>query len=66
MWRMSRAEGQSSHAIIDPRLHGAAVIWFVNGRPMGSRAFGDWSSALRWTEQMQAQNWAAGWRLASE
>jgi hypothetical protein len=63
MWR---ADGQSSHAVIDPRLGGVAVIWFVNGRPLGLRDFDDWTSALLWSEQMQAQNWIAGWRLAPE
>lgn len=66
MWRMRRADGQSSHAIIGPRPNGVAVIWFVNDRPLGLRDFDDWTNALRWSEQMQAQNWAAGWRLASE
>ncbi len=64
MWRMSRADGQSSHAVIDPRPGGAAVIWFVNDRPLGYRDFDDWTSALLWSERMQAQNWTAGWRLA--
>jgi hypothetical protein len=63
MWRMNRADGQSSHAVIDPRPDGAAVTWYVNGRPMGTRDFRDWSVALRWCDQMQAHNWAAGWRL---
>jgi hypothetical protein len=66
VWRMQRPDGQSSHAIIGPRLHGVAVIWFVNGQPLGLRDFDDWSDALRWSEQMQAQNCAAGWRLAPE
>jgi hypothetical protein len=66
VWRMERADGQSSHAIIGPRLNGVAVIWFVNGRPLGLRDFDDWSDALQWSEQMQAQNCAAGWRLTSE
>lgn len=66
MWRMSRGDGQSSHAVIDPRMDGAAVIWFVNGSPLGVRDFDDWTNALRWCEQMQAQNWAAGWRVTSE
>ena len=66
MWRMSRPEGQSSHAVINPRPDGVDVIWFVNDRPLGTRDFSDWTIALRWCEQMQAQNWAAGWRLASE
>ncbi len=66
MWRMERADGQSAHAVIDPRLGGAAVIWFVNGRPLGIRDFDDWTSALLWTELMQIQNWTTGWRLAPE
>lgn len=66
MWRMSRTDGQSSHALIDPRADGAAVIWFVNGHPLGVREFSDWTSALRWCDQMQAQNWTAGWRLTAE
>jgi hypothetical protein len=66
MWRMQRDGGQSSHAIIGPRLNGVAVIWFVNGRPLGLRDFDDLGSALRWSEQMQAQNRAAGWRLTPE
>lgn len=64
MWRMSRADGQSSHAVID-RCHGrVAVVWYVNERAVGLRDFDDWTSALLWSEQMQAQNWTAGWRLA--
>ncbi len=66
MWRMERAEGQSSHVVIGPRPDGALVVWFINGRPLGYRDFADWSSALRWSDQMQAQNWAVGWRLAAE
>jgi predicted YcjX-like family ATPase len=52
--------------MIGPRPDGAVVIWFLNDHPMGSRDFSDWSSALRWSEQMQAQNWAVGWRLISD
>jgi len=66
MWRMRRAEGQSSHAVIASGPDGAIVTWFVNGRPLGVRDFDDWTSALLWSEQMQAQNWTAGWRLAPE
>jgi hypothetical protein len=66
MWRMRRTDGLSSHAVIGPRLDGAIVVWFINGRPLGYRDFGDWTSALRWSEQLQAQNWAVGWRDASE
>ena len=66
MWRMRRADGLSSHAVISPHPDGAFVVWFINGRPLGSRDFGDWTSALLWSDQMQAQNWAVGWRLAPE
>jgi hypothetical protein len=66
MWRMNRAGDQSSHAVIDPRSDGATVHWFVNGNRVGARDFDDWSTALRWCEQMEAQNWAAGWRPRSD
>jgi hypothetical protein len=66
MWRMRRADGLSSHAVIGPRPDGAIVVWFINGRPLGYRDFGDWTSALRWSDQLQAQNWAVGWRDESE
>jgi hypothetical protein len=66
LWRMLRASGQMSHAVIGPRSDGAVLVWFINGRPFGYRDFGDWASALRWSDQLQAQNWAVGWRLASE
>jgi hypothetical protein len=66
MWRMQRADGLLSHALIHPRSDGAVVVWFVNDRPVGHRDFGDWRSALRWSDQLQAQNWAVGWRLAPE
>ena len=63
---MRRDDGLSCHAVIRLRSDGAIVVWFVNGRPLGYRDFGDWTKALRWSEQMQAQNWAVGWRLESE
>ena len=66
MWRMRRTDGQSAHVIIGPRVNGVAVVWFVNGRPLGLREFDDVTGALRWSDQMQAQNWAAGWRLAPD
>ena len=65
MWRMRRP-GQSAHAIIGSHTDGAILVWFLNDRPAGYRTFGDWSSALRWSEQLQAQNWAVGWRLESD
>jgi hypothetical protein len=66
MWRMRRHDGLQSHAVIRPRSDGAVVVWFINGRPLGFRDFSDWTSALLWSDQMQAQNWAVGWRLASD
>lgn len=64
LWRMQRPGGQVSHTVINPRSDGALVVWFVNGRAMGFRDFVDWTSALRWSDQLRAQNWAAGWRVA--
>jgi hypothetical protein len=66
MWRMHRAGGLVSHAMMGNRPDGVVVVWFVNDRPLGYREFADWTSALRWSDQMQAQNWAAGWRLVSD
>ncbi|MGD9902080.1 MAG: hypothetical protein AB7U83_01320 [Vicinamibacterales bacterium] len=66
MWRMTRPDGQTSHAILDPRQAGASVVWFVNDRPLGIRDFKDWTSALRWSDQLQTQNWSAGWRTVSD
>jgi len=66
MWRMQRAGGMKLHAMIGPRVDGALVVWFINGRPLGFRDFSDWTSALHWTERLQAQNWTIGWRPVSE
>ena len=66
LWRMNRADGLHSHAVIGPRASRAFIVWFVNGAPLGFRDFADWTSALRWSDQLQAQNWAVGWRLAPE
>ena len=66
MWRMQR-EDHSSHAVITPRPDGTFLfMWFINGRPLGYRRCHGWADALRWSEQMQTQNWAVGWRLAPE
>jgi hypothetical protein len=62
MWRMLRA-GQEAHAVITPSPGGAVFAWFINGRQLGSHTFADWTDALLWSERMQAQNWAIGWRL---
>jgi hypothetical protein len=66
MWRMSRSDGQSSHVVIDRYQDKVAVAWFVNGRVVGFRDFDDWTSAVLFSEQMQAQNWTAGWRLTPD
>lgn len=66
LWRMRRVNGLESHAVLGPRSDGAVVVWFVNERPIGYRNFSDWTSALGWSDRLQAQNWAVGWRLASE
>ena len=51
MWRMQRADGLASHAVIGPGPDGAVVAWFMNGRALGYRDFSDWASALRWSDQ---------------
>ena len=66
LWRMQRATGLHSHAVIGPRSDGAVIIWFINDRPMGYRDFTDWTSALEWSNQLRQQNWAAGWRPTAE
>jgi hypothetical protein len=62
LWRMQRP-GMRSHSVISPRSDGAIVVWYVNGRAVGFKDFGDWTSALRWSDQLRAQNWSTGWRL---
>jgi hypothetical protein len=59
-------QGLRAHAMIGPRSDGALVLWFINGRLVGYRDFDDWTSALGWSDRLQAQNWAAGWRLVLE
>jgi hypothetical protein len=66
LWRMRRASGQMAHTVVDVRASRAVVTWFVNQRPLGSRDFGDWASALKWCDQLRLQNWSAGWRVVSE
>ena len=61
LWRMKRP-GMRSHTVISPRSDGALVVWFVNGRPLGYRDFHDWTSAIRWSDQLRKQNWSVGWR----
>jgi hypothetical protein len=62
---MQRPDGRQAHAMIGPRSNGAVVVWFVNGHPIGYREFDDWTAALGWSDRLQHQNWAAGWRLES-
>jgi hypothetical protein len=66
LWRMHRADGMSCYAVIDPRADGADITWFLNGRRLGHRVFSDWTSALQWSDRLQAQNWTVGWRLVPE
>jgi hypothetical protein len=66
MWRMQRPDGLSAHAVIGSSSEGAVLVWYVNDRPLGFRTFDEWAGALRWSDQMQAQNWAVGWRLVPE
>jgi hypothetical protein len=65
LWRMRRGDGLMCHAVMGPGSDGAVVVWFLNDRPLAHRTFVDWTSALRWSDQMQARNWAVGWRLES-
>jgi hypothetical protein len=66
MWRMERAGGLTTHAVIGSHQDGAILVWFLNDKPAGYRRFTGWSEALRWSDQLQAQNWAIGWRLIAE
>ena len=66
MWRMRRAGGLVARAVIGSHTDGAILVWFVNDRPAGYRIFSSWNDALRWSDQLQAQNWAVGWRLDSD
>jgi hypothetical protein len=66
MWRMRRSGGLSTYAVIGLQGNGAWVMWFVNDRPLGFRDFDDWESAIRWSDRLQAQNWAVGWRLITD
>jgi hypothetical protein len=63
---MQRGNGLHAHAVIGPRSDGAVIVWFINERPVGFRDFSDWTSALGWSDRLRHQNWAAGWRLASD
>jgi hypothetical protein len=62
MWRMQRSDGLSTHAVIGLQGGGAWVIWFLNDTPIGLRDFDDCRSAILWSDRLQHQNWAVGWR----
>ena len=66
MWRMRRSVGLLAHAVIGVSASRPVLVWYINGRPLGYRTFDDWPGAVQWSDQLQAQNWAAGWRLVSE
>lgn len=56
MWRMQRADGMRAHATMGVHGGTAAVTWYVNERPLGSKSFEDWADALIWCDQLEAQN----------
>jgi hypothetical protein len=62
LWRMRRADAEFAHAVIGSHTDGAILVWYFNERPLGYRIFSDLTDALRWSDQLQAQNWAVGWR----
>jgi hypothetical protein len=66
MWRMRRGSHLRSHAVLGVRGRAAWVMWFLNDHAMSIRDFDDWESAVRWSDRLRDQNWAAGWRLLPE
>jgi hypothetical protein len=66
MWRMRRADGLSTHAVIGTEGTVAWVMWFLNGSVVGVRKFDDLTSAFEWTERLRFQNWTVGWRLTQD
>jgi hypothetical protein len=66
MWRMQRPGGLASHLVIEPQESGVLAAWFVNDRPQGLRSFDDVGGAIRFSDRMQHQNWAVGWRLVED
>ena len=47
-------------------VFGALAAWFLNGHQQGMRAFSDVGRAIQFSERMQYQNWAVGWRLVDD
>jgi hypothetical protein len=66
MWRMRRGQAHWTHAVIGQHGSGARLVWFVNSRPIGVRDFDDWTTAIRWSDQMREHNWKVGWRLVPD
>jgi hypothetical protein len=66
MWRMQRADGLSTHLVVSADRRGVSATWFLNDRPFGRRQFADLQGAMRFSESLQAQNWAVGWRLVDD
>jgi len=66
MWRMKRGSHLRSHAVLGVRGRAAWVMWFLNDHAMSIRDFDDWAGAVRWSDRLRDQNWAAGWRLLPE
>ena len=61
LWRMRRP-GMRTETVISPRSDGAIVVWFVNV----FWDFGDWTSALRWSDQLRAQTGLSAGALTSQ
>ena len=66
MWRMTHRDGRWAQAVIDPLTSGARTQWFVNGHPLATCVFADWTSAIAWTDRLRAQQWTVGWRLSDD
>jgi hypothetical protein len=66
MWRMERPDGRSAHLVVGQTGTDIWVAWFLGNRAIGMRDFGDLGSAIRFSDSMQAQNWAVGWRLVED
>ena len=66
MWRMQRGPRLRAHAMIGLRDGAAWVMWFLNDHALDVREFGDWESALRWSDRLRDQNWSVGWRLLAD
>jgi hypothetical protein len=66
MWRMRRSVDLLAHAVIGVIASRPVLVWYINDRPLGYRTFDDFTKAIQWSDQLQAQNWAAGWRAEPE